>query len=238
MPGGPVITPLSCRLGMPEWQLGVTVSAAAGMQGLLTGAALFLLLVLACLVVGFGTFTALGFIQNTASFIIMDRFHLDEVAGGQLSGVVMLAIGVGMIIAQAVVVPVTQWAPPMLLRVGAVVGTIGFVVMLPEAELWVMFVSALLIGLGIGIAIPGYTSGPTMLVERDEQGGLAGLIGATNGLTYVLAPTLSTLFYGWWRPLPVIVSIVALGIVAVFVLVHPAFRDFRSNAETAARGSV
>lgn len=77
-----------------------------------------------------------------------------------------------------------------------------------------------------------------MLVEHDEQGGLAGVIGATNGLTYVLAPTLSTLFYGWWRPLPVIVSIVALGIVAVFVLVHPAFRDFRSNAETAARGSV
>ena len=191
--------------------------------------------VLPFLVAGFGTFTALGFIQNTASFIIMDRFHLDEVAGGQLSGVVMLAIGVGMIIAQAVVVPVTKWAPPMLLRVGAVVGTVGFVVMLPEAELWVMFVSALLIGLGIGIAMPGYTSGPTMLVEHDEQGGLAGVIGATNGLTYVLAPTLSTLFYGWWRPLPVSVSIVTLGIVAVFVLAHPAFRNFRPNSETAVK---
>ena len=74
-----------------------------------------------------------------------------------------------------------------------------------------------------------------MLVEHDEQGGLAGVIGATNGLTYVLAPTLSTLFYGWWRPLPVIVSIVTLGIVAVFVLAHPAFRNFRPNSETAVK---
>lgn len=183
------------------------------------------------LVVGFGLFTALGFVQNTASFIVMDRFHLDSVAGGQITGLVMLMIGIGMIVAQTVIIPLTKWAPPMLLRVGSIIGTLGFLVMLSEAELWVMFVAALLIGLGIGIAMPGYTSGPTMLVSHDEQGGLAGLIGATNGLTYVLAPTLSTLFYGVWKPLPIIVSIVVLACVVVFVLVHSAFRDFRVGQE-------
>lgn len=186
------------------------------------------------LVAGFGVFTALGFIQNTVSFIIMDRFQLDKIEGGRLSGIVMLVLGIGTVIAQAVIVPVSKWAPPMLLRAGTIVGTLGFAAMLPNADLWVMFVASLLIGLGIGIAMPGYTSGPTMLVKRDEQGGLAGLIGATNGLTYVLAPTLSTVFYGWWQPLPIVVSVAVLGIVAVFVLVHPAFHKFQSSVEATA----
>jgi hypothetical protein len=43
-------------------------------------------------------------------------------------------------------------------------------------------------GLGLGIAMPGYTAGPTLLVGREEQGGLAGLINANTGLTFVVAP--------------------------------------------------
>lgn len=175
------------------------------------------------LVSGFGMFTALGFIQVIAGFIAQDRFTLGPETAGFVTGLALLAAGIGMVLAQAVIVPRTRWAPPRLLRVGTIVAFVGFAVMTPALPMPLFVLSMLLIGLGLGIAIPGYTAGPTLLVNDDEQGGLAGLIGATNGLTFVITPTASTVLYGVWKPLPIIVGGTIMAAVAFFVFVHPRF---------------
>lgn len=72
--------------------------------------------------------------------------------------------------------------------------------------------------------MPGYTAGPTLLVTREEQGGLAGLIAANMGLTFVIAPTVGTVLYSTWPPLPIIVGAVTMAVVTTFVLLHPRFR--------------
>ncbi|MTD15463.1 MFS transporter [Nakamurella sp. YIM 132087] len=176
------------------------------------------------LVAGFGMFTALGFVQVITGFLVQDRLGVDTRTAGVLTGGALLAAGVGMVLAQAVVVPRTGWSPQILLRVGGLVALAGFAVLIPDAGAVPLFVAMLLIGLGLGIAMPGYTAGPSLLVRREEQGGLAGLIGATSGLTFVIAPTLGTALYGVWPPLPVMVGTGVMAVVAVFVLVHPRFR--------------
>lgn len=181
------------------------------------------------LLAGFGMFTALGFIQVITGFIVQDRLGLDARTTGLVTGGALLAAGVGMILAQAVIVPRSGWTPPTLLRVGCVIALAGFLLLIPDAGVAppfvaLLFVAILLIGLGLGIAMPGYTAGPTLLVSREEQGGLAGLIGATTGLTFVIAPTAGTALYGIWTPLPIIAGAVIMAVVAVFVLAHPRFR--------------
>ncbi|MGO2746890.1 MFS transporter [Microbacterium sp.] len=176
------------------------------------------------LLAGFGMFTALGFIQVITGFIVQDRLGLDSATTGLVTGAALLAAGVGMILAQAVIVPRSGWTPPTLLRVGGVIAFAGFLVLVFDAGPVLLFVAILLIGLGLGIAMPGYTAGPTLLVSREEQGGLAGLIGATTGLTFVIAPTAGTALYGLWAPLPIIVGTAIMAVVAVFVLAHPRFR--------------
>ena len=176
------------------------------------------------LLAGFGMFTALGFIQVITGFLVQDRFGLDAETTGLVTGGAMLAAGLGMVVAQGVVVPRSRWTIPTLLRVGCTVAVAGFVLLVPDAGAVPMFVAILLIGLGLGIAMPGYTAGPTLLVERDEQGGLAGLIAATSGLTFVIAPTAGTALYGVWAPLPVVVGAVVMAVVTAFVLLHPRFR--------------
>ncbi|MGO3884751.1 MAG: MFS transporter, partial [Mycetocola sp.] len=158
------------------------------------------------LVAGFGLFTALGFVQVITGFIVQDRYSLDSGATGLASGGALLAAGLGMVLAQAVVVPRTGWSPATLLRVGSLVAVGGFVTLLIPAPLAVLILALGLIGLGLGIAMPGYTAGPSLAMRSEEQGGLAGLIGATNGLTFVLAPTVSTALYAVSAPLPVIVA--------------------------------
>ncbi|RCS62077.1 MULTISPECIES: MFS transporter [Microbacterium] len=182
------------------------------------------------LLAGFGMFTALGFIQVITGFIVQDRLGLDASATGLVTGAALLAAGVGMVLAQAVIVPRLGWGPPALLRTGSATALIGFVVLIPDLGMASILAAMLLIGLGLGIAMPGYTAGPSLLMERHEQGGLAGLIGATNGLTFVIAPTAGTALYSAWTPLPVIVAAIIMATVTTFVLTHPRFtRPSRPN---------
>jgi len=122
-------------------------------------------------------------------------------------------------------------ADPYLLGLssGAALGAVsfllaGFALLIADAGAALLFVAIALIGLGLGIAMPGYTAGLTLLMRREEQGGLAGLIGATNGLTFVIAPTLGTALYGVWPPLPIMLGAMVMAAVAAFVLLHPRFR--------------
>ena len=176
------------------------------------------------LLAGFGMLTSLGCIQVITGFIVQDRLGLDARATDLVTGGVLLAAGIGMVVSQSVIVPRSGWAPPTLLRVGSLVAVVGFVALVPDGGLWSMVAAILTIGLGLGIAMPGYTAGPTLLMRREEQGGLAGLIGATNGLTFVVAPAASTALYGIWPPLPIIIGAAIMVLVSLFVLTHPRFR--------------
>ncbi len=176
------------------------------------------------LLAGFGIFTALGFIQFLIGFLVQDRFALDAELTGVVTGGCLLAAGAGAAFSQAVIVPKSGWSPGTLLRIGTGLGFVGYLLLIPDLGVAPLVMTTLTIGLGQGIAMPGYTAGPTLLMSRDEQGSLAGLIGATNGLTFVVAPTASTVLYGVWEPLPVIASAAIMGLVALFVLLHPKFR--------------
>ncbi len=175
------------------------------------------------LVTGFGMFTALGFMQVLIGFVIQDRFVLSSEFTGVVTGGSLLAAGIGMVVAQGVIVPASGWPPVTLLRVGTVIAFVGYALLIPNLGMVPLVVAVFVVGFGLGIAMPGYTAGPTLLVRRDEQGSIAGLVGATNGLTLIVAPTASTLLYGVWAPLPVIVGASIMALVALFVLVHPKF---------------
>lgn len=177
------------------------------------------------LVAGFGMFTGLGFMQLVIGFLVQDRFGLTTEATGMVTGGAQVAAGVAMVVSQTVIVPRTGWEPGKLLRVGGAVASVGFIALVPNLGMWLLIAGVGLVGLGLGIAMPGYTAGPSLLVRREEQGGLAGLIGATNGLTFVVAPTASTVLYSVWGPLPIIVGATLMCMVTIFVLIHPRFRS-------------
>jgi MFS family permease len=178
----PIIAPLSREVGLAEWQIGATISAAAI------------------------TLVATSQIWGRRSQSWGRKPVL--VAAFALATATMTLFGL----------------VACLLRVGGVGAVIGFILLAPDLGAVPLFVAILLVGLGLGTAMPGYTAGPTLLVDRDEQGGLAGLTGATTGLTFVVAPTAGTALYGLWTTLPVIVGAVIMGGITVFVLVHPRFR--------------
>ena len=183
------------------------------------------------LLAGFGMFTALGLIQVVTGFLVQDRLNLSSSATGLMTGLALLTAGIGMVIAQSLIVPRAKWGPTTLLRAGSCAGALGFCLLMIDGGATFLMIAVAVIGVGIGLALPGYTAGPSLLMNHDEQGGLAGLIGATNGLTYVVSPAAGTAMYGWWSLLPILIGGIILAAVFVLVTIHPRFKSLSADSE-------
>lgn len=180
--------------------------------------------VFAFLLAGFALFLAFSALSVLAGFAVQDRLALSADAAAAATSLVVVAMSAAMIAAQTVLVPKTGWSSRVLLRVGFAIGLAAAVGFFASRSLGAFAVSAVLAGLGMGFAMPGYMTGPTMNVGPDEQGGLAGLISANNGATYIVAPLGSTMLYGMdpAAPFAVLVGLFAFGLLLCFV--HPALR--------------
>lgn len=176
------------------------------------------------LVVSIGVFTLFNMTQVTIGFTLQDRYDFTERALAFVIGGTLLAMGLGMLLAQSVLVPASKWRPPRLMRVGVLVAALGLGLAIPPFSLPVFIAGVFVIGLGTGLALPGALSAPTMLMSRDEQGGLAGTLSAMNGITWMATPLIATVLYGVSPYLPGLVSLaLALG-VAGFTLVSARIR--------------
>jgi DHA1 family tetracycline resistance protein-like MFS transporter len=177
------------------------------------------------LLVGFTLFLSLGVANMTVGFLFQDRLVLAAQETARAVGLALLATGLAAALAQLVLVPKLDWSPPTLIRVGIPVKALGFSLLVFADGFVPLTLALVLVGLGFGLAVPGYTAAPTLLVGDDEQGGVAGLISATNGLAFVLGPLLGTALYGLRPEYPYVFSVVILAMILVFVLASPRVRS-------------
>lgn len=176
---------------------------------------------LAC---GLGMFLVFSSIATIFGFTIQDRFALSATDTAGVSALYLTLMGVTMIVAQAAIAPKTQWGASKLLRTGLAIVLLATICLWPTDSHALLVLASILLGLGMGLAMPGYNTGPTLKMNDDEQGAVAGVINANNGLAYAIAPFASTALYGWHVTAPFIVSIVLIAAITVFAFAHPALR--------------
>jgi hypothetical protein len=69
--------------------------------------------------------------------------------------------------------------------------------------------------LGFGFTRPGFTAGASLAVPLAEQGAVAGVITAANGISFVLAPGLGIALYTLGPNLPFIACALLLAILLI-----------------------
>lgn len=111
-----------------------------------------------------------------------------------------------------------------LLRVGIPIAAVAFAMLAVAGSLWSIVLAFAVLALGLGLAIPGFTAAPTLVVMPEQQGSVAGLISATTGATFIVGPLLSTALYELAPVAPVLCSLVAAVAAWIFVWVSPAAR--------------
>lgn len=158
------------------------------------------------LLVGFLLYTGLGLVLLTIGFAVQDRGRLDTDAAARATGAIIFACGLVLAATQGVFVPRIRWKPRRLMLVGAPVAAAGLLGIAVAPGVWGIGAAMLVVAAGMGIATPGYTAAPSMVVEEHEQAPAAGLLTATNGLAFVAGPALGGALYAVAYPLPFITA--------------------------------
>jgi MFS transporter, DHA1 family, tetracycline resistance protein len=162
------------------------------------------------LAIGFVLFSTLSIQGVLLGFVLQDRLGLSAEATARLSGIAFLASGVASLVGQVFFVRRLAWPPAWLLRCGLPLVLTGFVVLAFAGNFGVIVGATALVGFGYAFAIPGYSAGPTLLVRDHEQGGVAGLTNAFNGVASIVGPTAATALYGVRAAAPYLVGALLL----------------------------
>ncbi len=163
--------------------------------------------VLPHLLVGFALFLSLGLMQVNIGFLLADRLGLSDQDTAAAVGGALFATGLVLAAVQAVAIPRLGWGATRLLRVGAPIAALAYAVLLPADQMWSIVTAMVLLAIGLGLCMPGYAAAPTLAVPAHQHGAVAGMVNATNGLTFIVGPLLGGALYAQSPATPIAVSL-------------------------------
>ncbi|GAA6527984.1 hypothetical protein IDVR_37860 [Intrasporangium sp. DVR] len=190
------------------------------------------------LVTGFTMHFSLATMLMTVGFVVQDRFHLDARATGSTTGLVMLAAAATLILTQVLVAPRSGWSPTRLIRGGVLVMVVGLVVVTVAPSAPILAIGAAGLGVGMGLGAPGFMTAPTLNATSDEQCAVAGLLGASSAVAFMLAPLLGTALYQVAPVAPYGLGVAALMAVGAFTFLDPTMRAPSPAPERGRRSST
>ena len=141
-------------------------------------------------------------ILTCLGFFVIDRLRLPPWGSEGPISIVMMAGAVATLGAQWGLIPRLNLSPRALILWGAVIAAAGLVGTMLSYDLYGITIGFALASLGFGFTRPGFTAGASLAVPLAEQGAVAGVITAANGISYVLAPTIGITLYGLNHDLP------------------------------------
>lgn len=128
-------------------------------------------------------------------FFTIDRLQLSPHGSEQEIAIVMMAGAAATLAAQWGLIPRLHLTPRALILWGSVVAAAGMVVTMLAGDLYGIVMGFGLASVGFGLTRPGFTGGASLAVPLAEQGGVAGVVTAANGIAYVAAPGLGMALY-------------------------------------------
>jgi MFS family permease len=145
------------------------------------------------------TLTCLG-------FFIIDRLQLQPRGAEGPISIVMMAGASATLAAQWGLIPRLNASPKSLILWGALVAAVGLAGTMLARDLYGITIGFALASTGFGLTRPGFTGGASLAVPLAEQGGVAGVITAANGISFVAAPALGMALYAIDPRIPFAVS--------------------------------
>ena len=149
-------------------------------------------------------------ILTVVGFFVIDRLRIAPAGSEQPISIVMIAGAAAGLAAQWGLIPRLNLKPRPLILWGSVIAAAGLVAMMFASNLYGLVIGFALSSLGFGFTRPGFTAGASLAVPLNEQGGVAGVITAANGIAFVAAPAVGMALYGIEEHLPFAASALLL----------------------------
>ena len=155
-------------------------------------------------------------ILTCIGFFVIDRLQLAAAGSEGPIAIVMMAGAAATLGAQWALIPRLNLSPRSLILWGALIAAAGLIGTMLAGDLYGITIGFAATSLGFGFTRPGFTGGASLAVPLAEQGAVAGVITAANGISYVLAPAIGMGLYGWNSDLPFATfALILIGLTAV-----------------------
>lgn len=183
------------------------------------------------LIFAVGLSVVTGVLTQTFAFAIMDKIGVDGAEAMQFTGPAYTVGAAGTLISQLVIIPRLKMTNRTLMVTGALTLSVGAFLIVPTNEFAVLVLAQFFVGIGQGLARPGFSSGASLSVGSSLQGNVAGLVISANGTGFIVSP-----FFGPWmyenvhQSAPFIGAGVVLVLMAVFARrVFPANQVYQDD---------
>ncbi|RLL45582.1 MFS transporter [Acinetobacter cumulans] len=157
---------------------------------------------MAWLVLGFSLYLAIVTVNLTAGFYIQDHFKTSVLQGATYFSQCSLLVGISLVVMQVLISKKLKWSVYTLLWVGLVAMSIALWISVSTEHLRVFQLAYVLYGVSVACLIPAFTTGAAQTAPKHQQAKVASWCTATQALSFVIGPILSTGLYQWHTSCP------------------------------------
>jgi MFS family permease len=156
-------------------------------------------------------------LQQSLSFYVQDVFHLTAAQTVKETGYFIAVLAVSMVVTQAGMAKLAGMSPRVIIMAGAALAVSGLLTLsISSTSLQICF-AQVMIGIGLGLFLPGLQTWASMAVPSEEQGAIAGLTFSAQALGYVVGPVLGSYLFRVSHPLTYVFGAAAIFFALVFV---------------------
>lgn len=170
------------------------------------------------ILIGTLVFTAFAIIQSVTAFYLQDKFSLDYYQTASATAMSLGAMAISSIIVQLTFVQRFSGESLRLLQFSLPFFAAGSLVVIASSDFIFIVVGMSLVGLGMGLASPGYTATASLNSNSTNQGAAVGLAMVAPGLGFTIGPISGGFLYEINHIFP---FVIILPILLVIYLIMP-----------------
>lgn len=173
--------------------------------------------ILPFVIVGVLMFSGFAIVQQTLAFRFQDVLHLTGQETARLFGFAMMCSAAASLVAQGLIVQRMDLPALTLLRIAMPLLIVAFLTMALTDSKTALLLAMSVLGLGMGLAGPGFMAGASLAVSPGEQGAVAGVAGSCGPMGFTIGPLTGTLLYELNPHLPYLLTAVIYVPLLIFV---------------------
>lgn len=177
------------------------------------------------LVTAIGVFVGFSSIQQTLGFQLQDKMHLTGIETAQMTGAALMVSAVFTFLVQLTVMQRVQLRPTQFIRIGLLFMLLGAAVVSGFETFTVLAIGMAFLGTGMALCMPSISSGASLAVTPEEQGGAAGLVSSCPAIGFAIGPICAGWLYQVHSPLAPLFSAGVFFIVLVVLVSRDRIAD-------------
>ncbi|NNG99680.1 MFS transporter [Acinetobacter sp. ANC 5414] len=171
-------------------------------------------------VLGFSLYIAIVTLNLTAGFYIQDQFQISTQQSAIYFAQCSLIAGISLVITQTAISKFLQWSVQRLLWIGLVCMMLGLLISIRTTHIHIFQSAYVLYGVAVACLTPAFTTGAAQSAPQHLQVKVASFCTATQALSFVFGPLVSTGLYQWHSDYPFYLLMIMFMLLAVYFLCY------------------